>query len=105
MLKRLGREGHCRPSSKASADYHPSSAAIATISRSPSSSTLRIRVRVQLIGHLKTCTTDIYIKNECAHVGLSIHAPVDIVTAASMRDGGGEGGGIPGYLVVLCHLA
>eukprot|EP01048_Picozoa_sp_COSAG05_P012670 COSAG05_NODE_1287_length_5276_cov_10.526173_4_plen_165_part_00 len=35
-----------------------------------------IRVRVQLIRHLKTCTTEVYIQNECAHVGLSIHAPV-----------------------------
>ena len=26
-------------------------------------------------GSLKTCTTEIYIQNECAHVGLSIHAP------------------------------
>ena len=39
-------------------------------------STLQLRVRVQLIRHSKTCTTDIYIQNECAHVGLSIHAPV-----------------------------
>ena len=38
---------------------------------------LHLRVRVQLIiRHLKTCTTDIYIHNDCAHVGLSIHAPV-----------------------------
>ena len=34
-----------------------------------------VRVRVQLIRHLKTCTTDIYIQNECAHVGLSGNAP------------------------------
>ena len=25
----------------------------------------------------KTCTTDIYLHNECAHVGLSVHAPGD----------------------------
>ena len=24
----------------------------------------------------KTCTTDVYLQNECAHVGLSVHAPV-----------------------------
>eukprot|EP01048_Picozoa_sp_COSAG05_P019806 COSAG05_NODE_3204_length_2245_cov_3.080615_3_plen_191_part_00 len=35
-----------------------------------------LRVRVQLIRHVKTCTTDIYLHNECAHVGLSVHAPV-----------------------------
>ena len=38
-----------------------------------------IRVRVQLIRHFKTCTTDIYLQNECAHVGLSVHAPVYVV--------------------------
>ena len=38
---------------------------------------LEIRVRVQLIRHFKPCTTDIFLHNECAHVGLSIHAPVD----------------------------
>ena len=27
-------------------------------------------------GAFKTCTTDIYLQNECAHVGLSVHAPV-----------------------------
>ena len=37
-----------------------------------------IRVRVQLIRHFKTCTADIYLHNECAHVGLSIHAPVRV---------------------------
>ena len=36
-----------------------------------------VRVRVRLIRHFKTCTTDIYLQNECAHVGLSVHAPVD----------------------------
>ena len=33
-------------------------------------------MRLQLIRHLKTCTTDIYLRNECARVGLSIDAPV-----------------------------
>ena len=37
-----------------------------------------IRVRLQLIRHFKTCTTDIYLHNECAHVGLSIDAPVRV---------------------------
>ena len=37
-----------------------------------------IRVRVQIIRHFKTCTTDIYLQNECAHVGLSVHAPVSV---------------------------
>ena len=37
---------------------------------------LYIWVRLQLIRHVKTCTTDIYLHNECAHVGLSIDAPV-----------------------------
>ena len=36
-----------------------------------------LRVRVQLIRHLKTCTTDIYLNNDCAHVGSSIHAPIE----------------------------
>ena len=40
---------------------------------------VNIRVRVQIIRHLKTCTTDVYLQNECAHVGLSVHAPVDNV--------------------------
>ena len=44
-----------------------------------------VRVRLQLIRHFKTCTTDIYLHNECAHVGLSIHAPV-------LVPGRGEGG-------------
>ena len=35
-----------------------------------------VRVRLQLIRHFKTCTTEIYLHNECAHVGLSIDAPV-----------------------------
>ena len=35
-----------------------------------------LQVLVQLIRHFKTCTTDIYLQNECAHVGLSLHAPV-----------------------------
>ena len=35
-----------------------------------------VRVRVQIIRHFKTCKTDIYLQNECAHVGLSVHAPV-----------------------------
>ena len=36
---------------------------------------LVLRVRVQIIRHFKTCMTDIYLQNECAHVGLSVHAP------------------------------
>ena len=32
-------------------------------------------VCLPLIRHVKTCTTDIYLHNECAHVGLSIDAP------------------------------
>eukprot|EP01048_Picozoa_sp_COSAG05_P007394 COSAG05_NODE_520_length_9047_cov_2.500224_10_plen_104_part_00 len=36
-----------------------------------------VRVRVQLIRHSKTCMTEIQLHNECAHVGLSIHAPVE----------------------------
>ena len=35
-----------------------------------------LRARVQLIRHFKICTTDIYLHNDCAHVGLSVHAPV-----------------------------
>ena len=27
-----------------------------------------LRVRLQLIRHVETCTTDIYLHNECAHV-------------------------------------
>ena len=41
-----------------------------------------VRVRVQLIRHFKPCTTDIYLHNECAHVGLSIRAPVHLIWAA-----------------------
>ena len=37
-----------------------------------------VRVRVQLIRHLKTCTTDIFLHHECAHGRLSVHAPVDL---------------------------
>ena len=37
---------------------------------------VNVRVRVQLIRHSKTCMTEIHLHNECAHVGLSIHAPV-----------------------------
>ena len=33
-------------------------------------------MRVQLIRYFKTFTTDIYIQNDCAHVGLSVHVPV-----------------------------
>ena len=33
-------------------------------------------MRVQLIRHFKTCTTDIYLHKDCAHVGLIVHAPV-----------------------------
>ena len=39
-------------------------------------SPIAVWVRVQLIRHFKTCTTDIYLHIECEHVGLSIHAPV-----------------------------
>ena len=35
-----------------------------------------LRVRVQLIRHFQTCASDIHLQNECAHVGLSVHAPV-----------------------------
>ena len=35
-----------------------------------------IRVRLQIIQHFKTCTTEIYLQNECAHGRLSIPAPV-----------------------------
>ena len=35
-----------------------------------------VRVRVQIIRHFKACTTDIYLHNDCAHVGSSVHAPV-----------------------------
>ena len=45
---------------------------------------LTVRVRVQLIRHFKTCKTDIYLQNKCAHVGLSVHAPVAL---AAMRLG------------------
>eukprot|EP01048_Picozoa_sp_COSAG05_P019805 COSAG05_NODE_3204_length_2245_cov_3.080615_2_plen_177_part_00 len=45
---------------------------------------LSLRVRVQLIRHLKTCTADIYIHNECAHVGLSIHAPMYPIVATQL---------------------
>ena len=34
-----------------------------------------IRARLQLIRHFKTRTNDIYLYNECAHVGLAIDAP------------------------------
>ena len=41
------------------------------------SSVAAVRVRVQLtIRIFKTCTTEIYLQTECAHVGLSVHAPV-----------------------------
>ena len=40
-----------------------------------------VRVRLQLIRHVKTCTTDIYLHNERAHVGLSTHAPVCSILA------------------------
>ena len=30
-----------------------------------------IQLPLQLIRHFNTCTTDIYLQNECAHVGLS----------------------------------
>ena len=42
--------------------------------RHPSAAVLR--VRVQIIRHVKSCTADIYIQNDCAHVGVSVHAPV-----------------------------
>ena len=45
-----------------------------------------IRVRVQLIRHLKPCTNDIHLHNECAHVGLSIHAPVHLIWTAVRSD-------------------
>ena len=38
-----------------------------------------VSMRVQIIRHCKTCMTDIYLQNECAHVGLSVHAPVCIL--------------------------
>jgi len=46
-----------------------------------------VRVRLQLILHFKTCTTDIYLHNECAHVGLSIDAPVYDVGLVVRRAG------------------
>ena len=42
-------------------------------------------VRVQLIRHFKTCTTDIYLQKDCAHVGLSVHAPASSRTATERR--------------------
>ena len=35
-----------------------------------------LRVRVELIGHLKPCMTKIYLHNLCAHGRLYPHAPV-----------------------------
>ena len=32
----------------------------------------------------KTCTTDIYLQNDCAHIGLSIHAPVRSTISSSL---------------------
>ena len=42
-------------------------------------------MRVELIGHFKICMTDIYLQNECAHVGLSVHAPVHIFEYGSSQ--------------------
>ena len=53
------------------------------------------RVRVQLIRHFKTCTTDIYLQNDCAYVGLSVHAP----KRARMR---GTPNSRPRYLIMGC---
>ena len=32
-----------------------------------------------IIRHFKSCTTEIYLQNECAHVGLSVQEPVTMV--------------------------
>ena len=53
--------------------------------RHPSAAVLR--VRVQIIRHVKTCMTDIYLQNECAHVGLSVHAPVGGILVSSPVSG------------------
>ena len=54
----------------------PSACRCAELSRVTLCHSSCVRVRVQLIRTFKTCTTDIYLRNECAHVGLSIHAPL-----------------------------
>ena len=46
----------------------------------------RVQVRVQLIRQFKTCTTDIYLHNDCAHVELSVHAPVSCQLRADGRN-------------------
>ena len=48
---------------------------------------LTVRVRVQLIRHFKTCKTDIYLQNKCAHVGLSVHAPVQLWAECGLGGG------------------
>ena len=51
-------------------------------------------MRVEFIGHLKTCMTDIYIHIWCAHGRLYPHAPVAAAAAAAAMavSGGGPGG-------------
>ena len=46
----------------------------------PHGAVIKLRVRVQIIRHFETCTTDIYLHHDCAHVGLSTHAPVCFVS-------------------------
>ena len=48
-----------------------------TSGQSVSCAPVCVRLRVHLIRHCnKACTTDVYLHHECAHVGLSVHAPV-----------------------------
>ena len=63
-------------SSSTGGGYLPSELLLFQVSQSgelpPSRFLIRVRVQIR---HFKTCTTDIYLQNECAHVGLSVHAP------------------------------
>ena len=63
-----------------------------------------VRVRVQLIRHFEPCTTDIYLHNDCAHVGLIVHAPV----AVGSDDCGastGTGGGVLRRCTIGCTIS
>ena len=42
-------------------------------------------MRVQLIGHFKTCMTDIYLHILCAHIQLYPHAPVSLTPVLSQN--------------------
>ena len=48
----------------------------------------QVRVRAELIGHLKPCMPEIYLRTLCAHGRLYPHAPVDglicVITSACL---------------------